>query len=238
MTATTAPNKGRILVVGLERPLFQKIDPVLNRSKFVVDRVPRGESGKLLASHAAFDLIVVRHPLPDMSLGSLLNSVHEPGSPCGAAPILVLTDESRLSEVRGLMPGGTNQVVSINEPWKLLQEVASQLLGVAPRIATRVMIRVEVQLEGEAKSQVMCQSENLSENGMLLRSDRLFPIGTRVSFESMLPGERAPIHGQAEVVRHTVPDVENVQGMGLKVLGFKGDGQKRLRGFLSRKTSA
>lgn len=225
---------GRILVVGLERKLYEKINPLLNRSLFAVDRVPRGESGLALANHAAFDLIAVRHPLPDMSLGSFIHAVHDPGSLCGAAQILVLTDAARVAEVSGLMPGGASQVVSIDEPWKLLQEVASRLLGVAPRVATRVMMRLEVKVEGE-KALVMCQSENLSDNGMLLRSERLFPIGTRVSFESLLPGERAPIQGEAEVMRHAVPDVETVQGMGLKIVYLKGDGAKRLKAFLSRK---
>lgn len=228
--------KGRVLVVGLERALFQKIDPLLNRSLFTVDRVPRGESGLALASHATFDLIAVRHPLPDMALGHFIQTVHEPGSPCGAAQILVLTDDARLAEVKGLLPGGGNRVLSINEPSKLLQEVASRLLGVAPRIDTRVMIRLEVRA-AEGKTQVMCQSENFSENGMLLRSDTLYPVGTRAGFEFTVPGDRLPIQGEAEVMRHSAPDVEKVQGMGCKFTSLKGDGRKRLLNFLGRKTT-
>jgi uncharacterized protein (TIGR02266 family) len=224
--------KARVLVVGLERDLYDKVNPLLSRALFVVDRVPRGESGVLLARHATFELIVVRHPLPDMSLGSFMNSAREAG-PCGASQLLVLTDEARVAEIRSLLPGDPKQVLSISEPWKLLQEVASRLLGVAPRIATRIMVRLNVQL-AQDKSVVMCQSENISENGMLLRSDRLLPIGTRVAFDFSLPGDRMPVSGGAEVMRHAVMDVENVQGMGLRFVSVKGDGQRRLRTHLGR----
>lgn len=229
--------QGRVLVVGLERDVYVKIEPILARSLLSVDRVPKAESGVLLTGQAVFDLVVVRHPLPDMALGSFINRVHEPGALCGGAPILVLTDDVRLEEVKGLMPGGGREVLSVAEPAKLLQEVASRLLGVAPRFATRILVRLEVHLE-EGKSLVSCQSENFSEKGMLLRSPTLFPIGTKVRFDCSLPGDRMPIQGEAEVVRHAVPDVEQIQGMGLKVVAFKGDGGRRMQQFVNRKTAS
>src|SRR5436190_20694448 len=122
--------QGRVLVVGLERTLYKKVEPILTRSPLSVDLASRGESGLLLTANAVFDLIVVRHPLPDMALGPFINRVHEPGAPCGGASILVLTDDSRLAEMRGLLPG--KQVLSVSEPSKLLQAVASKLLNVAP----------------------------------------------------------------------------------------------------------
>jgi DNA-binding NarL/FixJ family response regulator len=228
---------GRVLVVGLERALFNRIEPLLGRSLLAVDRVPSGESGVLLSRTAVFDLLVVRHPLPDMALGSFINRVHEPGAPSGAAQILVLADDERLAELRGMLPDGSRSVLSVNEPTKLLQEVASRLLGVAPRISVRVLVRLEFQL-AEGVSLVSCQSENISENGMLLRSDKLYPLGTRVRFECSLPSERMPLQGEAEVMRHAVPDVEKVHGMGLRVIFWKNDGQMRVRRFLASRPPA
>ena len=46
-----------ILVVGLERKLFEEIDPLLNRSHLSVDRVARGKSGLALCEEVPFDLI-------------------------------------------------------------------------------------------------------------------------------------------------------------------------------------
>jgi uncharacterized protein (TIGR02266 family) len=226
--------EGRVLVVGLERQVLKKIDPLLSRSQLSVDSVGKGESALMLAAKVAFDLLVVRHPLPDMALGSFMSAVHEPGSPCCASPILVLTDRTRLDEIRTLLPGGSGQAISVDEPAKLLQEIASRQLGVAPRVAIRVAVRLDVRLEG-GSSRVACQTENLSEQGLLVRSPNLYPIGTRLTFDFTLPDQRLPIQGEAEVVRHSVPDVEGVQGLGLRVLSYRGDGARTLQRFLKEK---
>lgn len=223
---------GRVLVVGLERELYRKIEPMLKGSLLSVDRVPKGESGMLLAAQATFDLIVVRYPLPDMAVGSFTGRVHEPGSANGGTPLMFLTDATRVEEVRDLLPGGRAQVLSVGEPAKFLQRVASQLLGAAARTAARVMVRLSVQLNG-ASTLVSCQSEDISDGGMLLRSEALYPIGTRLRFELTLPGDRMPIQGEAEVMRHSVVEVEGVQGMGLKFLSLKGDAAKRVKKLLS-----
>src|SRR5262249_37077271 len=150
---------GRVLVVGLERALYTKMEPLLTRSLLTVDRVPKGESGLLLAAAATFDLIVLRHPLSDMALGSFIGRVHEPGARCGAAQILVLTDDQRLEEVRGLLPDGARAVMSVKQPVKVLEEVASRLLGVTPRVEARILVRLEVKV-GDGPTLVSCQSEN------------------------------------------------------------------------------
>jgi len=98
----------------------------------------------------------------------------------------VLTDDSQLEAVRGLLAGGAKQVLSVREPALLLQEIASRLLGVTPRVATRVLVRLQVNL-GQASSLVSCQSENLSETGMLLRTDNLFPWAPGSSSTSRCP---------------------------------------------------
>jgi uncharacterized protein (TIGR02266 family) len=226
--------KGRVLVVGLERKLYLKLEPLLCRSLLSVDRVPSGRSGVLLAGNAVFDLIVVRHPLPDMALGGFLERVHEPGALCGAAHILVLTDESQLAVLRPLLPDGERCVLSIDEPAKLLEQVAARLLGVIPRVSARILVRCKVKLD-TAQRLISCQTENLSEGGMLLRDDTAYPIGTRMEFELPLPGDREPLRGEAEVVRHAVADVEGLQGVGLRFVALKGDGNLRLKRMLGRK---
>jgi hypothetical protein len=223
----------RILVVALERVLFDRIDPLLSRAHFEVDRVPRGAAGTLLSENVKFDLMVVRHPLPDMSLEVFCASVRKAGSPSVASQLLVLTESDRVSEAQALAPRHASLVLSITDPKRLLEEVASRLLGVEPRVATRLMIRMQVGVAA-GKTLVMCQSENVSQAGMLLRTDRDLPIGTRVTFETTIPGDRDPIQGEAMVVRHTAPDVEDVRGIGFKFLAFRGDGEQRFRAFVSR----
>jgi hypothetical protein len=174
----------------------------------------------------------VRYPLPDMSIGSFMQSVHEPGGKSDATPILVIADDDRLAEIGSMLPGGAKQVVSVNQPEKIVSEVGTRL-KLAPRAEVRLPVRIDVRLAGVPP--LTCQSENLSEHGLLLKTDAHYPIGTRAGFEFSLPGERLPIQGEAEIMRHAEPGVEGMKGMGLKVLSFKGDGLARVRRFVAKK---
>jgi hypothetical protein len=82
---------------------------------------------------------------------------------------------------------------------------------------------------------LVCQSETVSEHGLLLKTDARYPLATRVGIEFSLPGERTPVQGEAEVMRHAEVGVEGVKGMGLKMLSFKADGAGRVRRFVGRK---
>jgi hypothetical protein len=73
---------------------------------------------------------------------------------------------------------------------------------------------------------------------MLLRTETLYPTGTKVTFEASLPGDRSPIQGGAEIVRHAVAELEGVQGVGMRFLSFRGDGLARLQEFIAVKRSA
>jgi uncharacterized protein (TIGR02266 family) len=227
--------QGRVLVVGLERERYDELLPLLSRSQLAVDRLARGEHGVQVAQKVAFDLIVVRHPLPDMSVGSFMQSVHQPGSPCAATPVLFLTDDARLAELQALLPGGAKQAHSVSRPDDLVAAVAEKL-KLAPRADVRVPVRLAVKLQNPPQ-RVDGESENLSERGMLLRTGEQLPLGTRLVFELTLPGERLAVQGEAEVTRHAEPEVEALSGMGLKVLGFKGDGASRVRRFVERQAA-
>jgi uncharacterized protein (TIGR02266 family) len=132
---------------------------------------------------------------------------------------------------------GQSQVLPVTEPRRVLEEVASRLLGVVPRTSARLVIRLVVQL-AEGKQLLVSQTENISEAGMLLRTDSLYPLGTKVTLEANLPGDRAPIQAEAEVVRHALADLEGVQGLGLRLSSVKGDGLARLRDYIAVKRSA
>jgi uncharacterized protein (TIGR02266 family) len=222
----------RVLVVGLERSHYDQLLPLLSRAHVNVERLAAAEGAVQLSKQLKWDLLIVRYPLPDMSIGSFMQSVHEPGSKSDATPILVIADDNRLAEIGGMLPGGVKQVVSVNQPQKIVAEVGARL-KLAPRAEVRLAVKIDVKLVGVPA--LMCQSENLSEHGLLVKTETRYPIGTRASFELSLPGERNPVQGEAEIMRHTEPDVEGMKGMGLKVLSFKGDGSARVRRLVSKK---
>lgn len=222
----------RVLVVGLERTHYDQLLPLLSRALLSVERLASGEGAVQLAEQVAWDLLIVRYPLADMSLGSFMERVHEPSSRCAGTPILVLADDNRLGELASLLPGGSKQALSASQPARIAQEVATRL-KVAPRREIRVPVRVDVRVAGAPP--LVCQSENLSEHGLLLKTDARYPLATRVRFEFCLPGERTQVQGEAEVTRHAEVAVEGVKGMGLKLLSLKADGAARIRRFVTRK---
>jgi len=218
--------------VGLERSHYDQLLPLLSRAHVNVERLAAADGAVQLSKQLKWDLLIVRYPLPDMSIGSFMQSVHEPGSKSDATPILVIADDDRLAEIGSMLPGGAKQVVSVNQPQQIVSEVGARL-KLAPRAEVRLPVRIDVKLAGVPP--LMCESENLSEHGLLLKTDTRYPIGTRAGFEFSLPGERLPIQGEAEIMRHAEPGVEGMKGMGLKVLSFKGDGMARMRRFVAKK---
>jgi hypothetical protein len=121
---------------------------------------------------------------------------------------------------------------SVNETRMLVEVMVSRLLGVAPRVAKRLPIRLDVQLQ-EGTAVVKAQSEDLSGIGMLVRTDRSYPLGAKVTFEALLPGDPRPVQGEAEVVHHTLVGMERAPSLGLRFLLFRNEGLKRLRAFVS-----
>ena len=222
-----------ILVVGLERKLFQQIDPLLSRSHFTVDRVPRGKSGLALCERVAFDLIIAADPLPDIDISEFLAVVRRNGMPTAGSQLLALGAGQRLEVLRSHLRGERSAVIAITEPRAVLEEVAARLLGVATRSAARLMVRLRVRTDA-GEQMLMCQTDNISPQGMLVRTDRPLPVGTRLSFEFTLPDDRHPVQGEAEVMRHTAAHVGEAQGMGLKCLVLRNDGTSRLRAHLDK----
>ena len=227
-----APRR-RILAVGVESALYGVIEALLNRSYFEVDRVPRGESGRILCGAMAFDLVLVRFPLPDVDAADFLAALRDPASPCAQSQVLLLADEQQLSRAQALVGPGANVALSAARTDELLSEVAARLLHVAPRVATRIMVRLQARVS-DGDRQALCQAVNLSASGMLVRTDARYPLGTTVSFQILLPEERDAVVGTAEVVRHTVPELDKLEGIGLHYLGFRSDSEARLHAYLAR----
>lgn len=222
----------RILAVGVDRKLLADMKRVLSRSVLSLDGVPRGGSALTLCGRVPFDLVIVGDPLPDMDLADFLATLRKAESECGRSPVLVVTDEDRLLEARRHLEPGRDMALSTSQRRRLLDEIGRRL-GAPARVAARMFVRLDARLHDQ-RSHVVCQTENLSEKGALVRMARPQPVGTRTVFEMHLPGERAPLEGTAEVVRHAVPEMEDVHGMGLRFVALKGDGRERLAAFLSR----
>ncbi len=110
------------------------------------------------------------------------------------------------------------------------------------RSSVRLLVQLDATIDdGEVAR--MCQTENLSKSGMLVRTRAPLPVGTDVAVQFLFPGDPAVseadlpggyafVEGRARVVRHTDPQREPVVGMGLHFLNLEEHGKRLLHRFL------
>lgn len=233
----TAQSKRNVLVIGVDAETFSQVTPILKRGAMDVDRFPRARESLDLVEAVAFDALILGFPLTDMPLEEFLEAIRRPESSSRKSPVLLLCTDGGEEVANGYLGKGVSRVVSLAMAGEQLQRVISGLLEVAPRIGARVMARLEIQL-AKGKTLAMCQTENLSSSGMLIRTYVGYPLGTRLAFEFNLPTDPLPVRGEAEVVRHTLVDRETVSGVGTRFLSFEGDGEVRYRRYVNQHKAA
>ncbi|MFV2073953.1 MAG: PilZ domain-containing protein [Thermoanaerobaculales bacterium] len=221
----------KVLVTGFDRSEFEMLAPVLQRSEFHVDRVSTPEAGIAMASAVQFEVIILDGKLDLRALLAVVQVLRSRRSPSRSAAILVLTDPERLGKAQNLIGQGVNRVMLVSDPPQMISQQVSSLLQVAPRRSARLPTRLDANI-GSGTSRAFCQTVNLSESGMLLRTQLCVAVGEEVAFEIQLGEKESPISGRGEVVRHAKPANEGVDGIGVRFTDFKGDGEDRLRVFL------
>ena len=166
-------------------------------------------------------------------LVSLVESVRAGDSASHEAGLLVLADSTSVGPVGALLGRGINRVVNIDGPSERLLHAVADLVAVSPRFNVRAMVQLELWVRHGA-TRLLTLTENLSSTGMLVRGGQEFPVGSRIAFEIVLPDLEPVVRGEAEVVRHTAPDLERVAGIGASFASFESGGHERLAGFLAR----
>ncbi len=221
------------LVVGLGQETFGKVSQVLGAVKFFSDFAETGAAAIESTSFLPFDAIVAGYPLPDMPLQSFLDAIRKKDSPCRQAGVVILALRGMLPEVEMFVGKGANRAIAIESFPEELAHAVLALLEVPPRFALRAISRLKVQLSW-GTSQTICQTENISAHGLLIKTDHPLPVGTQMAFELSIPGENAPVRGFAVVVRQTQEKRERISGLGVRFSSFQGDDKKRLQAALTR----
>lgn len=226
-------HRRNVLAIGVTPKEFDHVAPFLGRDEFDVDRFPTGTGALELTTQVVIAVLLVRYPLPDLEVAEFLDQIRRPESPCRQSPVLLLATEQRLDEAVTYIGRGANRVIDIETEQPEIQRIVSGLLDVAPRKAARFLARLEIKLGG-AKDMILCQTENFSGTGMLIKTERRYDVGTRLGFEFSLGDDQRSITGVAEVVRHTLLGRDEVGGIGVRFLSFAGDSQRRFEAFLQR----
>ncbi len=221
------------LVVGLEEPLFHKVASILSAVKFYADYAETAAGALESVAFLPFDAIVAGYPLPDMATQEFLTAVRKKDSPCRQAALVLLTPRAMLTEAEEFVGKGANRALAVEDVAEHLPHALFRLLEVPPRFAMRATSRLKVQLSW-GTTQTMCQTENLSAHGMLVKTEHAYPVGTQMAFELTMPGDTAPVRGTAVVVRQTVEKRERVTGMAVRFSAFEGEDKRRFENLLAK----
>ena len=225
-----------VLLVGLPRELFDELTPVLGRGHFFTEFIDAGRPALDLLSVLPYDAVIVRFPLVDVETRPFLSALRKAECPSRNVAVLLLAAPGHLEAAAELVGYGANQALPLTAPAAQIERAVAVLTGAAPRLALRAISRVKVDLSRGTKL-VLCQTENISATGMLLRTDQEYPIGTEFSFELALPGIDKPIRGRAQVVRNTLQRRERVTGVGVRFQQFDGSDAQRFAGYIERLAS-
>jgi CheY-like chemotaxis protein len=222
----------RVLVVGSEAPALATVIPLLRRAKFEVTTIPDGPGALATVEAERYDLILAGYPLRETPLTQLIEAIRRKGAPCRNAGVLLLAHQNAFDEAERFLGRGVNRVVQEEGGANRLILMVADLAGEAPRISLRTVVQMDVRI-GRERELGLYQTENISSSGMLVRSDRAFPAGTRFDFELSLPGSIVAVAGTAEIVRQTDAAHEKVCGFAVRFLSFKGDGRETLEAYVA-----
>ncbi|OFV80268.1 MAG: hypothetical protein A2Y78_10690 [Acidobacteria bacterium RBG_13_68_16] len=225
------------LAVALQSQVFEGVARVLRANQFHAEYEATATTALETTGLLAFDAILAGYPLPDMPMQAFLDAVRREDSPCRSAGLILLVGQDALEETQRFVGRGANRVLTVEEFMARLPHVLLRLLEVPPRVAVRRNLRLKVSLS-PSSTHVTCQSENISTTGMLVRTDRSYPIGTQLGFEMALPGDSSPVRGYAVVVRHTMADREPVSGFAVQFASFSGEDKVRFETLLRRLLSS
>ena len=221
------------LVVGVDEQTFEKVSKVLSAVKFFADYAENGTAALESTSFLPFDAIVTGYPLPDMQMQTFLDAVRKKDSPCRQAGLVILALRGMLSEAEAFIGKGANRALAIEDFQEELPQTLLRMLEVPPRFAMRAISRLKVQLSW-GTSQTICQTENISAHGMLIKTDHPYPVGTQMAFELSVPGDSNPVRGFAVVVRQTLEKRERVSGLGIRFSSFQANDKQRFEAVLAK----
>ena len=221
----------RILIIGIPGAIYEKLLYILR--DYEVSRALKGEEALQLLATESFSLIISHYPLQDLLMQDLLEDLRNVTSLNRTVSVILLSHPTKLEEAHTFVGEGVNQVYSITTNPRSLYDDILRLLDVEPRVTHRVMAFLQNVTDSGLKD-IVCQTENLSFSGMLLRSDEYYPVGSIVRFEFTLPVTRELIQGEAEVVRHTSVSREAFDGMALKFVKLERSERHKLKRYFGK----
>ncbi len=221
----------KVLAVVQSEAVPENLREIFSRKSIALHHARSGAAALVLAGNSLYDLLVLEEPLADLPVDSVLSALQSFEWASAGAPALVMAGDQDVVEIARRLEDHPARVLPKSAQKQEIQQAISELLGVAVRSGSRMMVNVEVKFDSNTSLKCF-QSENISESGMLLRGTKAIPIGMAVDLEFYLPDEPDPVRGKAMVVRHS-GDSE-APGIGLRFVALGRSEILRLRRFVDR----
>ena len=222
----------QVIMTRVDRPVFEQAEGALRSSNVDVHLAPWNDETLELVQNTRFDVIIIGFPGTITPLRRFVRCVRASGSACQRSGVILLSEPDHLVAAQNFVGVGINRAIASDNVDELLEASIAELSSVAPRLPLRAPTRVVLHIE-ERPLRTFCQTENVSETGMLLRGFGHYPPGTTIDFEINIPGEVDPIRGSATIARTTNVRLERLEGVGARFNSFLGQDEGRLTDYLN-----
>jgi len=224
----------KLVLTRVSRDAFARTKTVLGEREYEFRHAPWDDNTLELVQNTRFDIIAIGFPGPIKALRRFVKCIRATGSASQRSGIMLLSDPQHLNAAQTFagIGVGINRAISWDDLEELLRPAVEELVSVAPRLPLRAPTRVVLQL-AQRPLRTFCQTENVSESGMLLRGFGHYPPGTVIDFEISIPGQSDPIRGRATIARTTNVNLERMEGVGARFDDFLGTDRGRLTDYLT-----
>ncbi len=221
--------------------IAQNINAILRKRNTFLDRTDMRvftatTTDEVLQIHRTVrvDLIIINLDMPGMSSKQLCSLLKE-DTEHGAVSIIMVCAHTRRAVDRGSHCGADAVISRPIKPFQLLAK-AKTLLNLSWRETYRVLLNVAV--EGSvSNNRFVCNSLDISLDGMLIETAQMFNVGDRLSCSFFLP-DMSQVQTTGEIVR-TITPAPGVKSnwYGVHFLEVSPDAEKILETFIDASAS-
>ena len=224
----------QVVMTRTDESTFARVKDVVQGVDLNLEMAPWNDTTLELVQNTSFDAIIIGFPGPITALRRFVQCVRSPGSACQRSGVVLLCEPRHLEAAQTFVGIGVgiNRAISVTDIDETLAQAINELSSVAPRATLRAPTRVVLHLE-QRPLRTFCQTENVSQTGMLLRGFGHYPPGTTIDFEINIPGQSDPIRGRATIARTTNVSSERMEGVGARFDDFREGDRARLTEYLN-----
>jgi hypothetical protein len=224
----------QVVMTRADEDRFAMAKDAVKDSDIDIQLAPWDDNTLELVQSTQFDSIIIGFPGPITALRRFVQCIRSPGSACQRSGVILVSDPRHIDAAQTFVGIGVgiNRAITFPQLREALVPAILELSSVAPRAALRAPTRVVLHLE-RRPLRTFCQTENISESGMLLRGFGHYPPGTTIDFEINIPGQPDPIRGRATIARTTNVSLERMEGVGARFEEFRDGDRARLTDFLN-----